>query len=71
VLVAAPSPQRTSKATGVASLGEEKSAMTFPNVIIAGHQAFFMREALLNIAVTTIENITKFENDQPLENVAG
>jgi D-lactate dehydrogenase len=41
--------------------------LTFPNVIITGHQAFFTREALLNIAATTIDNITKFEKDQPLE----
>ena len=26
--------------------------LTFPNVIITGHQAFFTREALLNIAAT-------------------
>jgi D-lactate dehydrogenase len=45
--------------------------LTFPNVIITGHQAFFTREALLNIAVATIENITKFENNQPLEKLAG
>jgi D-lactate dehydrogenase len=35
--------------------------LTFPNVIIAGHQAFFKREALENIAATTIENIARFE----------
>lgn len=45
--------------------------LTFPNVIITGHQAFFTREALLNIASTTIDNITKFENNQPLEKLAG
>jgi D-lactate dehydrogenase len=45
--------------------------LTFPNVIITGHQAFFTREALSNIAATTIENITKFENNQPLEKLAG
>jgi D-lactate dehydrogenase len=45
--------------------------LTFPNVIITGHQAFFTREALLNIAATTIENITKFENNQALEKLAG
>ena len=28
------------------------------------------REALLNIAATTIDNITKFENHQPLEKLA-
>ncbi|MBS0349941.1 MAG: 2-hydroxyacid dehydrogenase [Proteobacteria bacterium] len=34
---------------------------TFPNVIITGHQAFFTKEALTNIAATTMENITGFE----------
>ena len=54
-------------------LGDDVFArlLTFPNVIITGHQAFFTREALLNIAATTIENITKFENNQPLEKLAG
>ncbi|MEL7077173.1 MAG: 2-hydroxyacid dehydrogenase [Cyanobacteria bacterium J06629_2] len=37
--------------------------LTFPNVIITGHQAFFTEEALNNIAETTLENITKFEAD--------
>jgi len=45
--------------------------LTFPNVIITGHQAFFTREAFLNIAATTISNITKFENNQPVEKLAG
>jgi D-lactate dehydrogenase len=45
--------------------------LTFPNVIITGHQAFFTREALLNIAATTIDNITKFETNQPVDNLAG
>lgn len=35
--------------------------LTFPNVLITGHQAFFTREALENIAATTIGNITEFE----------
>jgi D-lactate dehydrogenase len=35
--------------------------LTFPNVVITGHQAFFTAEALLNIAETTISNITTFE----------
>ena len=39
--------------------------LMFPNVIVTGHQAFFTREALLNIAATTIDNITRFENSQP------
>jgi D-lactate dehydrogenase len=42
--------------------------LTFPNVIITGHQAFFTREALLKIAATTIDNTTKFGTGQPLDN---
>ena len=35
--------------------------LTFPNVIITGHQGFFTLEALENIAATTIANLTEFE----------
>ena len=35
--------------------------LTFPNVLVTGHQAFFTQEALTNIADTTIANITAFE----------
>lgn len=35
--------------------------MSFPNVLVTGHQAFFTREALGNIAQTTIENLTQWE----------
>lgn len=35
--------------------------LTFPNVVITGHQAFFTREALTAISETTLENITGFE----------
>ena len=35
--------------------------LTFPNVIITGHQAFFTAEALQNIAATTLANITAFD----------
>ncbi|PIZ04412.1 MAG: hydroxyacid dehydrogenase [Gammaproteobacteria bacterium CG_4_10_14_0_8_um_filter_38_16] len=35
--------------------------LTFPNVIVTGHQAFFTEEALTNIATTTLNNITAFE----------
>jgi D-lactate dehydrogenase len=35
--------------------------LTFPNVLITGHQAFFTVEALTGIAQVTIENITSFE----------
>lgn len=34
--------------------------LTFPNVLITAHQAFFTTEALTAIAETTIENISKF-----------
>ena len=42
--------------------------LTFPNVIITGHQAFFTREALENIAATTIDNIRRFESGLTLDN---
>ncbi len=45
--------------------------LTFPNVTITGHQAFFTREVLAKIATTTIDNITRFENNQPFEKLAG
>jgi D-lactate dehydrogenase len=35
--------------------------LTFPNVMITGHQAFFTYEAMNAIAETTIKNITSFE----------
>ncbi len=34
--------------------------MTFPNVLITSHQGFFTREALRNIAETTLSNIRDF-----------
>jgi len=37
--------------------------LTFPNVLITGHQAFFTEEALTAIAETTIANISAFERD--------
>ena len=36
--------------------------LTFPNVLITGHQGFFTREALTNIAETTLANITAYES---------
>jgi D-lactate dehydrogenase len=42
--------------------------LTFPNVLITGHQAFFTRDALQNIAETTLANITAFEQGRPLAN---
>lgn len=35
--------------------------LTFPNVVITAHQAFFTKNALQNIAQTTLLNITEFE----------
>ncbi|MFT5423559.1 MAG: D-lactate dehydrogenase [Phycisphaerales bacterium] len=35
--------------------------LTFPNVVVTAHQAFFTREALTNIAETTLQNIADFE----------
>jgi D-lactate dehydrogenase len=35
--------------------------LTFPNVVITGHQGFFTEEALTNIAETTLANVTAFE----------
>jgi len=35
--------------------------LTFPNVLITGHQAFFTEEALTNIAATTLEGVDAFE----------
>ena len=41
---------------------------TFPNVIITGHQAFLTREALQNIAQTTVSNLTLLAQAQPCDN---
>lgn len=37
--------------------------LTFPNVLITGHQAFFTREALGCIAETTLQNLADLEKD--------
>jgi len=42
--------------------------ISFPNVLITSHQAFFTREALQQIAQTTIQNINDFKNDKQLKN---
>jgi D-lactate dehydrogenase len=41
---------------------------TFPNVLVTSHQGFFTREALSNIAVTTLENIRLFFDENRLPN---
>lgn len=35
--------------------------LTFPNVLITGHQGFFTAEALYNIAETALADLTAFE----------
>ncbi len=42
--------------------------LTFPNVIITGHQAFFTEEALSNIAETTLANIRDIEQGKVCTN---
>jgi D-lactate dehydrogenase len=42
--------------------------MTFPNVLLTAHQAFFSRPALEAIAETTLANLDRIERDQPAEN---
>lgn len=42
--------------------------LTFPNVVITGHQAFFTRNALENIAHTTLANITEVERSDRCSN---
>lgn len=43
--------------------------LSFPNVLVTGHQAFFTREALDVIAQTTITNLSDFEAGRSNENV--
>lgn len=42
--------------------------LTFPNVLITGHQGFFTREALSEIASTTLANLTELETSGNCEN---
>jgi D-lactate dehydrogenase len=42
--------------------------VSFPNVIVTGHQAFLTREALTTICETTLQSATAFEQGQTLEN---
>ena len=42
--------------------------LSFNNVIVTSHQAFFTREALANIASTTLMNIKDFMEHKKLEN---
>jgi D-lactate dehydrogenase len=42
--------------------------ISFPNVLVTSHQAFFTHEALANIAVTTLENVRSFFVDDKVAN---
>lgn len=42
--------------------------LSFNNVILTSHQAFFTQEAMANIANTTMTNIKDFFDDKPLKN---
>ena len=42
--------------------------MTFPNVLITAHQAFFTKEALEQIASTTLRNLEELEKGITLSN---
>jgi D-lactate dehydrogenase len=47
---------------------EFQRLLTFPNVLVTGHQAFLTEEALASIAQTTLANISDFEAGRPLAN---
>ncbi|NNG42780.1 2-hydroxyacid dehydrogenase [Pseudoalteromonas sp. NEC-BIFX-2020_002] len=42
--------------------------VSFPNVLVTGHQGFFTKEALAEIAQTTIDNALEFTHNKPLSN---
>ena len=42
--------------------------LSFNNVIVTSHQAYFTQEALSNIATTTLQNVRDFILSKPLEN---
>lgn len=43
--------------------------LTFPNVLITGHQAFFTADALTSIARTTLANLAMLEAGDPCPNI--
>ena len=42
--------------------------ISFPNVIVTGHQAFLTREAVTTICQTTLRSATEFDKGSPLSN---
>jgi D-lactate dehydrogenase len=45
--------------------------LTFPNVVVTAHQAFFTKNALDAIAAQTVRNLVHFQRGEPLEAVVG
>ena len=44
--------------------------MSFPNVLVTAHQAFFTNEALTQIATTTFENVSNLISKNDVDNKA-
>jgi D-lactate dehydrogenase len=42
--------------------------VSFPNVIVTGHQAYLTHEALTTICETTLDSVSAFEANRPLLN---
>jgi D-lactate dehydrogenase len=45
--------------------------LTFPNVVVTAHQAFFTKNALEAIAAQTVRNLMHFQRGEPLEALVG
>lgn len=45
--------------------------LTFPNVLVTGHQAYFTQEAVQHIAETTVTNVLAYLNGESLHNRVG
>ena len=43
--------------------------LIFPSVVVTGHKAYFTREALMQIAETTIQSFTDFLNGASNQNI--
>ena len=56
---AAITPARSSPTTS------SRGLLTFPNVVITGHQAYFTEPALRAIAETTVDNVRRWARGEP------
>jgi D-lactate dehydrogenase len=54
--------------SGIISNDDIARLLTFNNVLITGHQAFFTQEALTNISKVTISNLHKLFHGLPCDN---